>query len=58
MLRGLLRWLFRTSAVVALAAFVVKVANRRRDAYGPPAPLFPAIGGDTWPPVPSNPRHG
>jgi hypothetical protein len=61
-LKKLLRRTIRLALVAAVAALVARlVADRSGSASGGPkatAPkegLFPSIGGDTWPPVPTAP---
>lgn len=56
MLRGLVRWVVRAGAIAALVAVAVRLAGSRRQDGEATGPLFPAIGGDTWPPVPARPR--
>lgn len=46
------KWGLRLAALVAVAAAVARVATRMSERTGSGG--SPVIGGDTWPPVPTN----
>ncbi|MGO9027644.1 MAG: hypothetical protein ACLQOZ_03305 [Acidimicrobiales bacterium] len=52
MSRTLLRWALRLALVATVAAVVGRLLAGRSAGDGR---VFPAITGDTWPPVPTNP---
>jgi hypothetical protein len=52
--RVLLKWVLRI-AVVATAAVMARRAWRPGPGTDPVGGFLPSIGGDTWPPVPTNP---
>jgi hypothetical protein len=55
MLRFVLRWSLRLAVTAVVGAVVARLlADRSGGASGG---LLPAITGDTWPPVPTNPAH-
>jgi hypothetical protein len=51
-LRTAAKWTFRLALLAALATLVARVVATR-SASGPPGG-HAVIGGDTWPPVPTN----
>jgi hypothetical protein len=53
--RTILRWVGRLVVVAAVGAAIVRLLDPDDRAGGHKSELFPAIGGDTWPPVPTNP---
>jgi hypothetical protein len=53
MASSFLRWSVRL-ALAAIAATVVARLAARRTGEGP---VLPAVTGDTWPPVPTNPAR-
>ncbi len=56
--RTIIRWVRRLVAVAAVAvlgAVVVRLLSSEDRVGSAGSEAFPAIGGDTWPPVPTNP---
>jgi hypothetical protein len=51
----MVRWVGRLVAVAVVGAVVVRLLDPDDRAGGYGSEAFPAIGGDTWPPVPTNP---
>jgi hypothetical protein len=57
MSNSLIRWTLRIVALCVVATVVARLLAGRTP--GDDGPVFPAITGDTWPPVPANPdRQG
>jgi hypothetical protein len=50
---SLIRWTLRIAALGVVAMVVARLLAGR--STGDDGPVLPAITGDTWPPVPTNP---
>ena len=53
MSNSLIRWMLRIVVLGVTATVVARMLAGRSG--GTDGPVFPAITGDTWPPVPTNP---
>lgn len=54
MIKKLLKWSVRLAVVAAVATAVSRALGSKSAGDGTSGPI-PPIGGDTWPPVPTNP---
>lgn len=55
MVRTAGKWVLRLALLAALASLVARIIESTSRQSGPEG--FPVIGGDTWPPVPTNPAR-
>jgi hypothetical protein len=56
MIKKLLKWSVRLAVVAAVATAVSRALGSKSGSDGTSGPIA-TIGGDTWPPVPTNPNR-
>jgi hypothetical protein len=56
-IRAILRWSVRAAVVAGTVAVTVRALQSLTGSASSGDGLVPSIGGDTWPPVPANPKR-